>query len=68
MFNTLFFLAVLILGFSKESLTGLQLGDNLLQIVGAIITVNSVIEWVVCLVVGLAVSKALAAVLKNKRA
>ena len=68
MFNTLFFLAVLILGFSKESLTGLQLGDNLLQIVGAIITVNSVIEWVVCLVVGLAISKALAAVLKNKRA
>lgn len=67
-FNTLFFLAVLILGFSKESLTGLQLGDNLLQIVGAIITVNSVIEWVVCLVVGLAISKALAAVLKNKRA
>ncbi|MDY6061983.1 MAG: hypothetical protein SPI54_08840, partial [Oscillospiraceae bacterium] len=67
-FNTLFFLAVLILGFSKESLTGLQLGDNLLQIVGAIITVNSVIEWVVCLVVGLAISKALAAVLKSKRA
>ena len=68
MFNTLFFVAVLILGFSKESLTGLQLGDNLLQIVGAIITVNSVIEWVVCLVVGLAISKALAAVLKSKRA
>ena len=66
-FNTLFFVTILITCFDKASLTGLQLGENLREIVGAIITVNSVIEWVVCLVVGLAVSKALNAIIKTKR-
>lgn len=66
-FNTLFFVAILVTCFSTESLSGLQLGDNILQIIGAIVTVNSVIEWAVCLVVGLAVSKALNAIIKTKR-
>lgn len=66
-FNTIFFVAILITCFSLESLSGLQLGENILQVIGAIITANSVIEWVVCLVVGLAVSKALNAMLKVKR-
>lgn len=66
-FNTLFFVAILVTCFSTESLTGLQLGENVFQIIGAIVTVNSVIEWAVCLVVGLAVSKALNAVIKIRR-
>ncbi len=66
-FNTLFFVLILITCFKQESLTGLQLGENILEIIGAIITVNSLIEWVVCLVVGLAVSKALNAIIKSKR-
>ncbi len=67
LFNTLFFVAILITCFSTESLTGLQLGENLKEIVAAIVTVNSVIEWAVCLVVGLAVSKALNAIIKTKK-
>lgn len=66
-FNTLFFVAILVTCFNTESLTGLQLGENVFEIIGAIVTVNSVIEWAVCLVVGLAVSKALHAILKTKR-
>lgn len=66
-FNTLFFVGILVTCFKTESLTGLQLGENILEIIGAIITVNSVIEWVVCLIVGLAVSKALNAILKIKK-
>ncbi len=67
MFNTLFFVLILITFFNVESLSSLQLGNNIFQIIGAIITLNSVIEWVVCLVVGLAVSKALNSLLKVKR-
>ena len=66
-FNTLFFVIVLLLGFSTESLSSLQLGDSMLKIISSLITVNAVIEWAVCLVVGLAVSKALSAILKNYR-
>lgn len=66
-FNTLFFVIVLLLGFSTESLSSLQLGDSMLKIISSLITVNAIIEWAVCLVVGLAVSKALSAILKNYR-
>lgn len=66
-FNTLFFVIVLLLGFSTESLSSLQLGDSMLKIISSLVTVNAVIEWAVCLVVGLAVSKALLAILKNYR-
>lgn len=66
-FNTLFFVIVLLLGFSTESLSTLQLGDSMLKIISSLVTVNAVIEWAVCLVVGLAVSKALSAILKNYR-
>ena len=66
-FNTLFFVIVLLLGFSTESLSSLQLGDSMLKIISSLVTVNAVIEWAVCLVVGLAVSKALSALLKNYR-
>ena len=66
-FNTLFFVIVLLLGFSTESLSSLQLGDSMLKIISSLVTVNAVIEWAVCLVVGLAVSKALSAILKNYR-
>lgn len=65
--NTLFFVGILITCFSTESLTGLQLGENIRQIIAALITGNSVIEWAVCLVVGLSVSKALNAVIKTRR-
>lgn len=66
-FNTLFFVIVLLLGFSTESLASLQLGDSMLKIISSLVTVNAVIEWIVCLAVGLAVSKALSAILKNYR-
>ncbi len=66
-FNTLLFVTILVTCFSMESLTGLQLGENVRQVVAAIVTANAVIEWVVCLVVGFAVSKALNAVIKTKR-
>lgn len=65
--NTVLFVAILVTCFSTESLSSLQLGDNIIKIIGSIITVNAVIEWVVCLVVGLAISKALSALLKSKR-
>ena len=66
-FNTLLFVTILVTCFSMDSLTGLQLGENVRQVVAAIVTANAVIEWVVCLVVGFAVSKALNAVIKTKR-
>ncbi len=66
-FNTLFFVLILVTCFSIDSLSALQLGESVFQIIGAIITVNSVIEWVVCLIVGLAVSKALNSLIKAKR-
>ena len=66
-FNTLFFVTILITCFSMDSLTGLQLGENISQVISAIVTANAVIEWIVCLVIGFAVSKALNAVIKTKR-
>lgn len=65
--NTLLFVSTLLICFSAQSLSVLHLGDSLLEIMSALITVNAVIEWAACLIVGMAVSKALSAVLKNKR-
>lgn len=65
--NTALFVLILVTCFSTESLSALQLGDNVIKIIGSLVTVNAVIEWVVCLVVGLAISKALSALLKSKK-
>ncbi|MCQ2471391.1 MAG: ECF transporter S component [Clostridia bacterium] len=66
-FNTLFFVACLIGLFGTDKLSTLGLGDSIVKIIATLVTVNAVIEWAVCLVIGLAISKALDAVIKQKR-
>ena len=63
--NTVFFVAALILLFGTKSLAALQLGDTVVAIISTLVTVNALVEWAACLVIGFAVSKALAVVLKK---
>lgn len=63
--NTVFFVFGLIVLFGTSKLSTLGLGDNIVKIIATLVTVNAVIEWAVCLVVGLAISKALDAVMKR---
>ena len=65
--NTLFFVTGLITLFGTDKLSTLGLGDSIIKIIAALVTVNAVIEWVVCLVVGLAISKALDSLMKRYR-
>ena len=65
-FNTLLFVAILVTCFSMESLTGLQLGENVSQVIAAIVTANAVIEWIVCLVVGFEFIIALNAIINTR--
>ncbi len=65
--NTVFFVSGLILLFGSKNLSALGLGDSIVKIIAALITVNAVIEWAVCLIVGLAVSKAVSSVMKRYR-
>ncbi len=67
-FNTLFFVSFLIIFFGTENLSKLQLGDSVIAIIMSLVTVNAVIEWAVCLVVGFAVSNALIYVLRRMKA
>lgn len=64
-FNTVFFVSMLIALFGKTNLSALGLGDSIVKIIAALVTVNAVIEWIVCLAVGLAISKALDSVMKR---
>lgn len=64
-FNTVFFVGGLIALFGTSNLSTIGLGDNIVKIIAALVTVNAVIEWVVCLVVGLAISKAIDSIMKR---
>lgn len=66
-FNTVFFVGALIALFGTANLSALGLGDNIVKIIAALVTMNAVIEWIVCLVIGLAISKALDSVMKRYR-
>lgn len=63
--NTLLFVSALIALFGVSNLSALGLGDSIIKIIAAIVTLNAVIEWAICLTVGLAVSKALKQVMKR---
>lgn len=63
--NTIFFVSALMLMFGNTDYLR-SFGDSVPAILSVLITFNAVIEWVVCLVVGTAVSKALTAILKLK--
>lgn len=63
--NTVFFVTGLIVLFGERNLSTLGLGDSIIKIIAALVTVNAIIEWAVCLFVGLAISKALDSVLKR---
>lgn len=63
--NTVLFTLTLLLFFKTSSLSSIGLGSNTLAVIGALITANALIEWAACLVIGLAVSKAIAAILKK---
>ncbi len=62
--NTVFFVGTLVLLFGKSDYLR-QFGENIPVIIGALVTVNAVIEWIVCLVIGTAVSKALTSFMKR---
>lgn len=65
--NTVFFVFGLIVLFGSKNLSTLGLGDSIVKIIAALITFNALIEWAVCLVIGLALSKVLDSVMKRYR-
>lgn len=64
-FNTVFFVGGLIALFGTKNLSTFGLGDSIVKIIATLVSVNAVIEWVVCLVVGFAISKAIDAIIKR---
>ncbi len=65
--NTLLFVSALIGLFGVSNLSSLGLGDSIIKIIAAIVTLNAVIEWIVCLTIGFALSKAIKSVMKRYR-
>lgn len=65
--NTVFFVFFLIVLFGRTEFVK-SFGDSVIAIIAALVSVNSIIEAVVCLFVGAAVSKALAVFLPKKTA
>ncbi|MDD4189203.1 MAG: ECF transporter S component [Eubacteriales bacterium] len=63
--NTVLFVGALILFFGNSSYIR-QFGDSTIAIIGVLVTVNALVEAIVCLIVGSAVSKALAIFLPIK--
>lgn len=57
--NTVLFVGALILFFGNSAYLR-QFGDSIIAIIGVLVTVNALVEAIVCLIVGAAVSKALA--------
>lgn len=62
--NTVFFVGGLILLFGRTDYVQ-SFGSNVVEIIGALVTFNAVIEWIACLIIGTAVSKALVKILKK---
>lgn len=65
--NTAFFVSGLIVLFGKSSYITDMFGTEIWKIISAFITMNGLIEAIVCMVVGTAVSKALYKFLTSKR-
>lgn len=62
--NTVFFVGTLVLLFGNSDYLH-QFGENIPAIIGALVTFNAVIEWVACIVIGTAVSKALTSFMRR---
>lgn len=62
--NTLLFVGTLILLFGSSDYLH-SFGDSVPAIIGALITFNALIEWVACLIIGTAVSRALTSFMKR---
>ena len=65
--NTVFFVFFLIVLFGRTEFVK-SFGDSVIAIIAALVSVNSIIESVVCLFVGAAISKALVVFLPKKAA
>ncbi len=62
--NTALFVAALLLLFiNTEFLQGF--GDSVFAIIGTLVTVNAVIEWIACLIIGTAAAKAISSIIKK---
>lgn len=57
--NTVFFVGLLVLFFGNAEAVRQMLGDSIVAIITALITANSIIEAIVCTVVGGAIAKAI---------
>ena len=64
--NTVLFVAALVLLFGSSDYLR-SFGSSIPAIIGALVTFNAVIEWIACLVIGTAVSKASVTVYNRKR-
>ena len=62
--NTIMFVGVLVLLFGKSEYLS-NFGSSIPAIIGTLITFNAVIEWIACLVIGTAVSKAISALMRH---
>lgn len=62
--NTVLFVGALVLFFGRSEYMQ-QFGKSIPAIIGALVTVNAVVEWIACVVIGTAVSKALTAFMKR---
>ena len=63
-FNTVFFVTFLILLFSNTSIFQ-DYGGNIPAIISSLVTINAVVEWVACLFLGTAVTKAISSILNK---
>lgn len=64
MLNTFLFVGTLVLLFGKSNYLS-SFGNSIPAIIGTLITFNAVIEWIACLVIGTAVSKAISALMRH---
>lgn len=62
--NTLFFVGFLIVLFKNTDYLK-SFGENIIAIISTIVTINAVIEWIACLIIGTAVAKAISGIIKN---
>lgn len=62
--NTVFFVAFLILLFRNTEYLQ-TFGNNIMAIIGTLVTINAVIEWIACLILGTAVAKAISGIIKS---
>lgn len=62
--NTIMFVGFLVLLFGKSDYLS-NFGSSIPAIIGTLITFNAVIEWIACLVIGTAVSRALSALMRH---